>query len=350
MRTDGISDADLRLQMDEGVKDLKRQLRQTKQMLDDYKKAHGSIKVQFDLIKDAINELPPPKPVNIVKTKKTKAETPVDLCMLFSDWHYGAIQNKSEIEEFGEFSPEICEQRLEGCVGRIIDWVSLHRNSYTVDNAHILVLGDLISGDIHQELQVTNAFPSPVQSVGAATLLSKLVSETSRHFKRVVVHFITEDNHARLTKKPQAKEAGMNTFNYIVGMIAKISLSRHSNVEFNVYPQYEAVVRVGDRKYLLMHGHNMPPGLVGVSWYGIERKVMKEALTRLNMDEYKRFHKVIMGHWHVPISTPHFWIGGSVSGTDAYDHKNGRYAKASQSAWMVHGKYGEFDRTDFVLE
>jgi DNA repair exonuclease SbcCD nuclease subunit len=62
------------------------------------------------------------------------------------------------------------------------------------------------------------------------------------------------------------------------------------------------------------------------------------------------FHKYIFGHYHTPFNHPLYSCCGSVSGTDAYDHKSGRYSDPSQSAWMVHPKHGEFDRTDFNLK
>jgi hypothetical protein len=226
--------------------------------------------------------------------------------------------------------------------------VELHRKNYHLDELRILVLGDLIIGGIHEELKVTNAFPEPVQCTKAGELLARQVSIMAQHFPKVIVEFIVEDNHARLTKKPQAKEAGINSFNYIVGFIAKEMLRVHKNVQFNIYPQYEAVVNVCGRRYLLCHGHGVS-GWMGFPYYGIERRVGREAMKRMNGPDVRKFHRVILGHWHAPMSHPWFWISGSVQGTDAYDHKNGRHAEPSQAAWMVHPKHGEFDRTDFTL-
>ena len=344
----GLSESEIRLRYNEELIDLKSKIVQSQRALEEYKASHGSIAVLMDAIKDEVKLLPVPKAVAIVNQKKNKVETPCGVCFLISDSHYGAVQNKSEVEGFGEYSPELCESRSYEYIRRAVNWVTVHRMSYKVDTAYVLVAGDLISGDILLELQVTNAFPSPVQTVGTAKILSNQISELSRHFKNVVVHFVTEDNHARLTKKPQAKEAGLNSFNYIVGELSKIMLKDHKNVEFNIYPQYEVVVNVEGRRYLLMHGHGVS-GWMGFPYYGIERKVSKEAFKRMNGPDATKFHRVIMGHWHAPMAHPLFWIGGSVQGTDAYDHKAGRHAEPSQAAWFVHPKYGEFDRTDFGL-
>jgi hypothetical protein len=339
----GISEAEIRSTHSEDVKELKRKLLAKDKQLNEYRASHGSITTLFDAIKDAI---PIYKQGRVHYTPSPTKNTSCGMCLLISDTHYGAIQVASEVEGFGEFSPEICEERSMRFIHEVIRWTDLNRKSYKIDTAHVLVAGDLISGDIHLELQVTNAFPVTQQVVGSANLLARQISELSRNFKDVKVHFIVEDNHARLTKKPQAKEAGINSFNYLVGEMAKIMLSSHKNVDFNVYPQYEAIVNVEGRNYLLCHGHNIQ-GWMGIPYYSIERKTAKEAIKRMNTPN-KRFDKMILGHYHHPVSHPNYWINGSVSGTDAYDHKNGRYATPSQSSWLVNSKY-EWARIDWQL-
>jgi hypothetical protein len=168
------------------------------------------------------------------------------------------------------------------------------------------------------------------------------------HFTKVRVEFIVEDNHSRLTKKPQAHEAGLNSLNYVVGFVAKERVKNLLNVEFNIYPQYEVVINVAGRRYLCCHGHGVM-GWAGFPYYGIERKVAREALKRLNAPDVTKFHKTLLGHWHSPLAHPWYWIGGSVSGTDALDHKQGRHSPPSQAAWVVHPRHGEFNRTDFWL-
>lgn len=344
----GISEAELKTRHSEEVQDLKRKIAAEERRIEEYRAAHGSIAAMFDAMRDAIPRYEP-RAVEYVAPKFATSKPRCGMALLICDSHYGAVQRASEIEGFGEYSPEICEQRSMRFIAEVLRYTELSRRNYQIDTAHVLVAGDLISGDIHVELQVTNAFPAPQQVVGAARILASQIMMLAPHYKDVKVHFITEDNHARLTKKPQAKEAGINSFNYLVGEMAKVMCAKCANVEFTVYPQYEAVVNVEGRKYLLLHGHNMTAGFGGISWYGIERKVAKEAVKRLNSTDAKRFHKVILGHWHSPMSTPRFWIGGSVSGTDAYDHKWGRDAEPSQASWLVHPKHGEFARVDWKL-
>jgi len=61
------------------------------------------------------------------------------------------------------------------------------------------------------------------------------------------------------------------------------------------------------------------------------------------------FHKYLFGHFHTDISLDLYDGCASVSGTDAYDHKEGRFGTPGQCSWMVHPKRGEFNRTNWNL-
>ena len=346
-----INEDQLKEKHSEKYQELERQIKEKEYILENYRKDHGKLEVFFNKVFDAITPvlvLP-----NTYKKPAKYTGSPVIAVAQISDSHMGEMQEPDEIEGFNEYNPEICERRSIDYANRFIEWVDIQRHGYTINECAILVTGDLIAGDI-QMLNVTNAFPTPVQCVRAAEVLTKQIAIIASKFDKVVVHFLVEDNHSRLTQKPQMKEAGYNSMNYIVGKIAEIYLSKHPNIEFNIYPMYEKVVHVSNRQYLLSHGHGII-GWAGIPIYGIERKTAKESMARMQivMDDINKskrigFHKFVIGHFHVPFDMPLYSCCGSVSGTGAYDHKNGRHAAPSQSAWMV-GKWGEFNRINFIL-
>jgi len=349
----GISKEELTFRQSEELQELRRQIAEKERILESYKKDHGQLEVFFNSL---INHVTPIDPLPCVyKPAKEKKGSEVVAVMQISDGHMGAVQLPDEIEGFGEFNPELCRSRQLDFVGRVNKWVDRHRMAYTINKITVLVTGDLISGDIHQELQVTNAFPITVQCVEAAKVLTEQMVHLSQNFDEVTVHFISADNHGRLTKKPQSKQEGLNSMNYIVGKLTEAYLKGIPNVLFNIYPMHEKIVRVLNRNYLLSHGHGVQ-GWMGKPWYGIERKIGKEAEARMDliMNEKMKmheigFHKYVFGHFHVPFDTVNYSCAGSVQGTDAYDHKNGRYAEPSQPAWLVHQKHAEFGRVDFRL-
>lgn len=353
-----LSEDQLRREHDEEKQQLHRELREKETVLKEYRKEHGKLEVFFNRVISYITPVTPLKSVfkEVYRHHSEVSDTEIVPVKHITDSHMGAVQKADEIEQFNEFNPEICRNRNLGFTKAFIDWVSLHRGVYNIKNCNVIMTGDLISGDIHDELRVTNAFPVPQQIVEAAIIHAQQIALLTPYFETVTVDFVTEDNHSRLTKKPQAKEAGLNSYGYLVAKMMEAYLAKHTNVVFNIHAMNEKVVSISTRNYLITHGHGIKAWM-GIPWYGIERRTAREATARQSiiMDDVMKakdigFNKIVHGHFHVPFDTPLFCCGGSVSGTDAYDHQSGRHAEPSQSAWMIHPKWGEFNRTNFQLK
>jgi hypothetical protein len=92
-----------------------------------------------------------------------------------------------------------------------------------------------------------------------------------------------------------------------------------------------------------MHGHQIR-GWAGKPYYGFDRRAAMEAIKRMGVPE-KAFTKMVLGHFHHGFNADVWMLGGSFSGTDAYDHSCGRFGRPHQTAWFVHDKHGEFDWT-----
>jgi hypothetical protein len=355
--SDFLSGDELRARTDEEKQQLHRELAEKDFILREYRKEHGKLEVFFNRVISYIEPVAPlESQFSKVYTEKKKSDTEIVPVMHVTDSHMGAVQEPDEIEYFNEFNPEICDRRNIGFAQGFNDWVQMHRTAYKIKKCHVIFTGDLISGDIHEELRVTNAFPVPEQVVRAAQSHFKQIALLAPYFDEVIVDFLTEDNHSRLTKKPQAKEAGVNSYGYLVAKLMEAYLAKHQNVKFNIHAMHEKVIKVSTRNYLITHMHGVKAWM-GIPWYGIERRTARESTARqhLIMQDNKLakeigFHKIVHGHFHTPFDAPLYSGGGSVSGTDAYDHSSGRHSDPSQSAWMVHPKYGEFNRINFWLK
>jgi hypothetical protein len=353
-----LTEDELKGRHSEEKQQLHREIQEKDASLREYRKEHGKLEVFFNRVIDCIEPISPLDSVfeKMYRSKKGHKQTEIIPVMHNTDAHMGAVQEPDEIEHFGQFNPALCDKRVLGFAGGYVDWCQLHRGPYNIKKCHVLFTGDLISGDIHEELRITNEFPVTEQVVRAAQLYAKEIALLAPYFEEVTCEFVTEDNHSRLTKKPQAKEAGINSYGYLIAKMLEAYIAKLDNVQFNIHAMHEKVVRVSTRNYLLTHMHGVKAWM-GIPWYGIERRAAREATARQSiiMSDISRaneigFHKIIHGHFHTPFDTPLYSGGGSVSGTDAYDHGCGRHSAPSQSAWMVHPKWGEFNRINFWLE
>lgn len=352
MKKDIRSLGDIRQDADPDVEihALRRKEKELKAEIKKMQADYGDLRGYFRDINEAAKDLiitPTPKIYKPPREKKS-VSSPCPAVLHWTDWHYGAVQDSDELEGMGSFSPEQLEARILNLNEDFLNWVEVLRNGYLIDELVILDTGDMISGDIHRELSVTNAFPTPVQAFRCGVFKASAIAELAPLFRSVRVEFVVDDNHGRLTAKPQAKQAGMNSHNYVVGHVAKLLCKNLANVEFNIHISHNKAVTVANRQYLITHGHDVM-GWAGFPYYGIERKVAREALGRMWEPDFNKFHLCIMGHWHAPLTHPYYWIGGSASGTDAYDRKQGRRSPPKQTAWLVHPRKKEFNYIPFDL-
>lgn len=262
-----------------------------------------------------------------------------------SDWHIGEKIEKKEVENFGTFNWDIAREGMLGITTEWLQWVDLRRRVYRVREAHLFAEGDYISGDIHQELAVTNEFPVPVQVERAGHLLAEIGRIAAAHFDTVHIWMVGAGNHDRVTPKPQCKMRHSNSWSYLVHAITRLALVGHRNVVIHESEGAKKLASVLGVKFLLEHGDSVKSHM-GIPYYGFQRSAGREAKRRMNTDlgyDYWSF-----GHFHCPaIIEGNILVNGSLSGTTEYDYIAGRHAKPSQVGFMVHPKHGLFDWTAF---
>lgn len=292
-------------------------------------------------LKTAVIALDPFKRVPI-KVRTGASQTPIAAVVKLSDWQIGEVIQGNETEGFGEFNHTIAQRRVAALVSKILDWVKMHRDAgYNLRELHIFSEADLVSGNIHYELEVTNEFPVTVAAAKAGKLLAETVAQLATHFDKVKVWEMSADNHGRMTRKNQAKQGALNNWSYIAHVICNEMLSKHKNVETVLGDGTKLLANVVGKKFLLSHGHHIM-GQMGIPYYGMERDRAREAMKRQNTD--KTFDYLSIGHWHVPaIIGGNILVNGNLPGTTEFDHMCGRHAHPAQVSFMVHPKFGLFN-------
>lgn len=287
------------------------------------------------------------RPVAVVPSTHKGASKPITHALHLTDLHYGQVTDASEVDGFGEFSPDIAERRIAELTGMILRKTRAQRAAFDVPVLHIIGTADYISGDIHQELQVSNAFPAPVQAVKCGYMLGGMLMAFAPHFERVVVDLVTLDNHGRMTRKPQSTQGGQNNWGFVVAHIAAQHVAAQPNVKVNIHAKPSALIAIGSERYLAFHGHQIK-GWAGIPYYGLDRRAAMEAIKRMGLPDVA-FTKLLSGHLHHAVDGMVWRTGGSLSGTDAHDHNCGRKSPPHQTSWFVHPTHGEFDFTRWWL-
>lgn len=120
---------------------------------------------------------------NIVEANDT------DLLISLNDLHYGAVHSNY----WGEYNSDICKDMIKKYLNHIIKIAETHGS----ENCIVWENGDVISGNIHRSIQITNKENVIEQVMGASELIAEFIAELSKHF-RTVKFVSVAGNHSRI--------------------------------------------------------------------------------------------------------------------------------------------------------
>lgn len=125
---------------------------------------------------------------------------------IWSDWHYGEVVRKEEVGGVNEFNAKVAAARIQKLVDSTIELCFHHMGAGEAEYPGIVIAlgGDMISGDIHEELAVTND-RTPYQAINdLADLIAAALVQMADKFGKVYVPCVV-GNHGRGTHKPRHK-------------------------------------------------------------------------------------------------------------------------------------------------
>lgn len=184
--------------------------------------------------------------VTLPKVENIIDESDNDLFIALSDFHLGIKTDNY----FGSYDSDIAAQRLSQYLDKIIKIKELHNS----ENAYILLLGDLLNGEIHFTTQLENRENVTEQVQKTAELISAFVYELSKHFKCVYVNGVA-GNHSRTSFKDQVLRG--NRLDNLIPWYMKAKLSHIDNIRFIDDQNYDATIgccTVRGKEYLMVHG------------------------------------------------------------------------------------------------
>ena len=172
----------------------------------------------IDLLKDEIKNLSNKKPV-INHYEFKKEPSGVDGVLMLSDWHYSLKINNS----INYYNEGICEERINCIINQAIQLGVKNK----IDNLHIVCLGDLVSGEIHNNVRLSNQEGIAKQIVRVSELLFECIKELSNHFYCTVT--IVQGNHDSVDAK-KTDRLNRNNYTDLIKEIIKVRFKDVNNV------------------------------------------------------------------------------------------------------------------------
>jgi predicted MPP superfamily phosphohydrolase len=259
--------------------------------------------------------------------------------MLFiSDIHADEIVLPSQVNGLNEYNREIVTNRLNYTFDKSINILSKMPN-HNYDGFVLCLGGDLISGDIHDELKETNQFPTNMTIVYLTSLLAANIKKLADEFKKVMVVCVV-GNHGRTTRKPRNKNSVFENNEWLIYQFLAREFENDDRVSFLIPESQDALFNVYDYRFLLTHGSqfrggNAIAGMFSPIMRGKHKKQQREITAK------RMFDVLLLAHFHRRCFTDDMIINGSVKGYDQFAFNNNfEYSPPNQNLWIMHQDEG----------
>lgn len=256
-----------------------------------------------------------------------------------SDWHYGERVRAAEIGGLNEYNVAIANERAKTFIDIGVELLKDHMPRSQYDGCVLALGGDMISGDIHDELAQTNEVESIPAVLGLVDVLSASITRLLDEFGRVFVPCVT-GNHGRMSRKPRAKRRNHTNFDWLLYNLLAVQFAKDKRVTFQIPEGPDAFHKIYNTRYLLTHGDQFRGGdgmigAIGPIFRGDKKKRARNAETDSSYDV------IYMGHWHQYIHLQQLIVNGSLKGYDEYAYaSNFGYEPAQQALWVTHPTHG----------
>ncbi len=275
----------------------------------------------------------------LVPPARKKAAHKAIPSLLLTDIHWGERIRPEEVGGVNAYDTQIAEQRIKQAAGGTIKLCRDYFSGLEYEGLSLMLGGDLLSGDIHEELRETNVEATTESVVGVLESLVAGIRVLSDFFGMVHIAAVV-GNHGRTTKKPRSKNRSGDSFDGLVYQLVARELRTNPGITMQIATAADIHFPVYNTRYCLTHGDQFKGGS-GISGamapllLGVHRKRRRDA------ESGNPWDVLVMGHFHTSYFLRDLIVGGSVVGYNEYAYVNNLPVEEPMSAlWLNTVEHG----------
>jgi len=272
------------------------------------------------------------------KAKHVEGITGIPVLFL-SDIHFDEVVSKAQIGGVNEFNRVIAEDRLKHTFETARDLLTYYMKDAKYDGFVLALGGDMVSGNIHEELAENNETPILQTVVRLSEILISGIEMLVEEFDKIFIPCIV-GNHGRLHQKKRHKNRVFDNYEWIMYQYIKKHFANDDRITVHVPDSVDTQFSIYNTRFLLEHGDNYRGG-GGIA--GIFSPLMLGAHKKNKNKNAvgNPFDIMMLGHFHQYIHTNSLIVNGSVKGMDEYAYNNNfPYEPPQQALFVVHPVYG----------
>lgn len=269
----------------------------------------------------------------------------------WSDVHMGEVIAADEIGGINAFDSEVCRKRLRRYVSAACNIGTRWAEDTECVGAYFGLGGDLISGDIHEELRMTNDLTAHEQVQAMVEETCAAIRQLLEAFGRVHVT-CTPGNHGRNTPKSTAKLYSRLSYDMMIGAMVAREFEADKRVTFQMGAAKDQVTPIFGRNVLNTHGDKMGTG-GGQGFAGPFLPIVRGTKKIQAQYASRGIHLdlILHGHYHISGNPGNVLSNGSVPGYSEYaDDLRVVVEPPQQNLFLMHSRWGLRERMPIQLE
>lgn len=288
-----------------------------------------------------------PKPPRWLAEKGGGENTGVPT-LFASDWHWDEVVDPKQINGVNAFNREIATVRAKRLFSKTVDLLIHHMAKPKYDYFVLDLGGDMLSGNIHEELRETNECPVSQSILSVMDHLVAGIGLLLQSFPKIIVNAVP-GNHGRWDKKPRMKNRVYETYEWLLYQFLKKYYRGDDRIYFNVSDGADLPYSVYSTRYLLTHGDQFKGGS-GIAG-ALSPLMLGDARKRKRAIAIDQpFDYLLMGHWHQLMMVKGIIVNGSLKGADEYSFQsNFDFELPQQALWVTHPIWGITARWPIML-
>lgn len=300
-------------------------------------------KIRTEVFKIAERSPEPPEWLNQAP-KAGKSSTGIPLICL-NDWHWGEMVDPDQVGGLNAFNRAIGRQRVRTLHNTVNDLCFNHMTNPNYPGAVVAILGDMITGNIHDELRDTNDGPISWSIIEVENQILGLLKSWANKFGKLAV-ICVPGNHGRNTIKPRTKNKVYESYEWMIYVHIEQYFRNDPRVSVYVPNEVDAHATVFGHRFMFTHGDTLGvkggDGIIGALG-PIARGAMKIGAQQRQAG--KDFDTLVIGHYHIYIprgdATP-VLMSPALIGHNEYAHLmlRVRASRPAQALAFVHHKHG----------
>jgi len=283
--------------------EVKAQKKQEKQLIKELAKKEAEV--------EAIAEMKrTPQEYSMKATKSPDIDATAFI--IASDWHAEELINSATVNQLNEFNLKIADERITRFFNNSAKLLKVTGNHIKITKTVLALLGDFISGNIHDELLETCQL-RPIEAIiwvqeRMIAGIKLLLKKTNQEFV-IVCHV---GNHTRITKTIHYSTEQGNALEYFMYHNLQSIFKDEKRIEFVIAEGYHSYLDVYGYTIRLHHGHAIRYG-GGIGGLFIPAY---KAISQWNKS--RKADLDVFGHFHQLKNGGNFIVNGSLIGYNPY--------------------------------